>query len=366
MIRWRYITGENEKASLALASDEFIMRKYVSWASSDYPEPMLRIYTYRPNCAIVGRFQNLSAEVNLQICRDLDIEVNRRMTGGGSAIMGEKQLMVALASSVDHPIIPAHPARILPKLARGMIAGLAELGIKAEFRPKNDIVVNGRKIGGSAICIEENGAFLYHATLLVEFDVDLMVRVLDTPMEKISDKGISSFKERMITVREMLGHEISVSDAREAICRGFEKAFKMTAVHAPFNPMEREEILKIEKNKYLSQEWLDQRQPASDMVGECVQKTPAGLVRAYVSLIGDTIKSALVTGDFFSGNRVIHDIEAALKWGRSDEESIARTISVAMSPSANSVHGIDAQTLGSIIYRAVVNAKSKTATEDSA
>lgn len=359
MIRWRYITGDAERASRALASDEFMMNKYAAWAAAGYPEPMLRIYTYHSNCVVVGQFQNLAAEVNQTVCEELGIEVNRRMTGGGSAIMGEQQLMIALASSVEHPMIPAHPARILPKLAKGMIAGLAELGVEAEFRPKNDIVVHGRKIGGSAICVEENGAFLYHATVLLDFDVALMVKVLDTPAEKISDKGIRSFEERMITVREVLGRNVSVSEAREAICRGLEHTFKMSAVHTPFNLIELQEIANLEKNKYHSDEWIYQRHPAPDMTGESISKTPAGLVRTYVSLIGDTIKSVLITGDFFSGNRVIHDIEAALKWGRSDEESIARTINVIMSGSNSSIQGIDSKTLAGIVYRAVVNARSK-------
>jgi lipoate-protein ligase A len=330
-----------------------MMSKYGAWASAGYPEPMLRIYTYRSHCAVIGRFQNMLAEVNLPECEALGVEVNRRMTGGGTGFMGGQQLMVALASSVDHPVIPAHPARILPKLARGVVLGLAELGVKADFRSKNDVVVNGRKIGGTAICIEENGALLYHATVLLDFDIELMLRVLDTPAEKISDKGISSFEQRMTSVSEVLGTTVDAGQAREAICRGFEHAFKMSAVHTPFTTVEMEAIGKLEREKYLSSAWLEQRQPAPDMLGASIRKTPSGLVRTYVSLIGDTIKSVLITGDFFSGNRLINDIESALKWGRADEESISRTIRVVMKNSSSSIQGIDAATLASIIYSAV-------------
>ena len=95
------------------------------------------------------------------------------------------------------------------------------------------------------------------------------------------------------------------------------------------------------------------------MLGESITKTPAGLVRAYVSLNGNTIKSVLITGDFFSGNLVVNDIEAALKWGRSDQESIMRTITAAMSSSGTSIQGIDAKSLAKMIHTAVENARNR-------
>jgi lipoate-protein ligase A len=358
MIRWRYTTGDGESASWALASDELLMARYARWAEGGFSEPTLRIYTFRSHCALVGRFQNTEAEVNLPECRALNVEVRRRMTGGGAVLMGERQLMIALTSSAEHPVIPSHPARALPKLARGVIAGLEELGIAAEYRPKNDIVVNGRKIGGTAIAIEETGAFLFHATVLLDFDVPLMLRVLNIPAEKISDKGISSHKERLTTARRELGCDVDVQEAREAVCRGFERVFRITAVHTPFSSTEIEGIGKLEREKYLTDAWLYQRQPEPDMLGTSIRKTPAGLVRAYVALIGDTIKSVLITGDFITGNRVVNDIEAVLKWGRSDRESIARAVRVAMSSSGASLHGTDPDELAGIIHDAVTHAHS--------
>lgn len=356
MIHWRYITGDNESASRALASDEFLMGRYSAWASGEYPEPSLRIYTYRSHTALVGRFQNVEAEVNLPECRSLGVEVNRRVTGGGAIIMGDRQLMIALASSSEHPVIPAHPVRILPKMARGVIMGLAELGIHAEFRPKNDIVVNGRKIGGSAMCIEETGAFLYHATVLLDFDIPFMLRVLNIPPEKLSDKAVKSHEERMTSIFRETGKRVTVQEAREAICRGFEQAFKMSAVHVPFTPVELQKISGLEHEKYLTDAWVFQRQPAPDMIGQCVRKTPAGLVRAYVAMAGDTIKSVLFTGDFISDERFIKDVEAALKWGRADRDSIARTIRVAMSGSSQSPQDLGPDELADIVREAVTNA----------
>lgn len=357
MIKWRYITGESESASSALAADEYLMTRYDTWTESDFPEPILRIYTMKSNNVLIGRFQNPEAEVDLEECCRLSVPVNRRMTGGGAVMMGEHQLMVSIPCSVEHPLIPAHPARILPKLARGIISGLAMLGINAEYRPKNDIVVNGKKIGGSAICIEKTGAFLYQASVLVDFDIPLMMRVLNIHPEKGSDKGIASYDERLTTVTRELGVPASVSNVREAICRGFEQAFKMTAVHMPFSSSEIEQINLFENSKYNTPEWINQRIPAPDMLGDFVMKTPAGLIHTYAALTGDTVKSVLITGDFFSNDRHIKDIEAALKWGRSDRESIIRTIRVVMSDKIDSIYGLTADELGLAISNAAANAR---------
>ena len=358
MIRWRYITGESETASRGLATDEFLMDKYSRWAEDGYPDPVLRISTLRSHCVLVGRFQNTEAEVNLPECSIMGVEVNRRATGGGTVLMGEDQLLVSFASSAHHPIVPAHPARMLPKLAKGIVAGLELLGIPAEFRPKNDIEVGGRKIGGTAIYIEESGALLYHATVLLDFDMPLMLETLSIPMEKISDKEINSIEERLTTANRELGRAVSVDEAREAICKGFEQAFKMSAVYSPFSPEEIEKIEKLEREKYKSPEWVFQRQPAPDMLGTSIKKTPAGMVRAYASLSGDIIKSVLITGDFFSGDRIINNIEAALKWGKSDRESIAKGIKLTIGNETETVEGIDVDMMADIIYSAVVSAKT--------
>ena len=357
MVKWRYITGERESAGGGLAADEFLMNQYSSWAASDCPEPTLRIYTFRNHCALIGRFQNLEAEVNVPRCQKLGIEANRRVTGGGAVLMGEDQLMVALASSVDHPIVPSHPARILSKMARGIIAGLDELGIKAEYRAKNDIVVNAKKIGGTAICVEETGAFLYQASVLLDFDVALMMKTLRIPAEKFSDKGIASAKDRITTVKRELGRRVEMPHAREAVIRGFERAFRVSAAHSPFTATEVEQIHELEIKKYMSRSWIYQRVPARDMLGQALKKTPAGLIHVYVTLAGDMVKSVLITGDFFSGNRLVNDIEAALKWGRTDKESIARVIRVVTTGAGTSIQGLSPNDLAEIIHVATTNAR---------
>jgi lipoate-protein ligase A len=58
-----------------------------------------------------------------------------------------------------------------------VITALAMLGLKADFRPRNDIEINGKKISGTG-GTESDDAFLFQGTMLVDFDVNTMLKAL--------------------------------------------------------------------------------------------------------------------------------------------------------------------------------------------
>lgn len=66
-------------AGYGLAADEFFTSTYA--AESTEHGATLRLYTYRDHCALVGRFQNIHAELDLDACQREEVEVGRRLTG---------------------------------------------------------------------------------------------------------------------------------------------------------------------------------------------------------------------------------------------------------------------------------------------
>jgi hypothetical protein len=82
------------------------------------------------------------------------------------------------------------------------------------------------------------------------------------------------------------------------------------------------------RDKYASEDWLFARTPQHDANATALLRTPAGLVRLYLALQGDTIKSALFTGDFNDIPPPIARFEAGVKWARlarRDIEAIAES-----------------------------------------
>jgi lipoate-protein ligase A len=355
-----------------LAADEYLMRQ---WRGPDDEfDASLRLYTYRSHCVVVGRFQDLVAEVRVSECERLGVTFNRRPTGGGAILMGADQLGVALTFAPDRADLPARPAALFQHLVEGVSAGLRRLGIEARFRPKNDLEADGRKIAGLGLCRDAGGGLLFHTSLLVDLDVPLMLRVLNIPPEKVTDKLIRHVADRTTTVRRELGRDVALDDVRAEVANGYSTSFQADLVPRSFDESELLAIRELESSRYATDEWVFQRGlsasdgdprqlsrtalgggcfgPRSNGVGVAVHKTPAGLLRVYVALSGEsTIKSALVTGDFFADPASLARFEARLKWAPATRSSVESAAVAELDP--DGITHLDHKDLVDVICRAV-------------
>ncbi len=353
METWRYIQDDGVTASFGLAADEFLLRT----AALGGPTA-LRLYTYRPHAALVGRFQNVDAELRVDECRRLGADVNRRLTGGGAIIMGDAQLGLALAIPPKDSPKTHNPALLFQHYAGPIIDGLRTLGVAAGFRPKNDIEVGGKKIAGLGLYADEKGGLLFHTSILVGLDVPLMLRLLNLTPEKISDKDITSFEERLTTVRQVVGGEIAVEEVRQAIRSAFQRGPDVRLEPQPFSPEEIARVQQLEERRYRSPEWIFQRTPPLDARGSSVCKTEAGLLRVYVSLAGSTLKSVVITGDFFGDRQALRDLEARLKWSSGAPDSMARNVEEAWAEAPRGpIWGLSPAVLTQAIVAAIADAQ---------
>ena len=355
---WRYIEDDGVSASFGLAADEYLIQ------AVGVTMPTLRLYTYGSHAALVGRFQNTEAEVHVDECQRRGIAINRRPTGGGAIVMGANQLGVALVAPTDGSPPSVCQAAIFETCAAGLSAGLRRLGIASAFRPKNDLEVEGKKIAGLALALDERDTFLCHASLLVDLDVELMLAVLNLPVEKIADKAIASFEERLTTVRReskgMGGEPIPVEEVRALVRAGFREVLGAQFEPQPWTTEELQAIGDLERRKYGTPEWVFERTPARDAVGMSLLKTSAGLLRVYVALSGETLKSVMVTGDFIATTRAVNSLEAKLKWTRAAPESIAEKVHAVFAGDGPLALGLAENTLIEALCAAVRAAKGNT------
>lgn len=318
----RLIQDDDVGAAEGLALDEALMGAY----GRGQPEvpATLRLYTYRSHCALVGRYQNLAAEVDLEACRRTGTEVSRRPTGGGAIIMGAGQLGVAL---VDRTPVDRRPREIIEECSAAIVSGLAELGITATFRGKNDLEVAGRKIAGLGLYVDDTGAMLFHASVLADLDVDFMLEVLRIPVAKLADKAAAAVGERVTTVSRETGVLHTGATVREVIGLGFAKAFGVELT--PSAP-DRTELLRaatLVGDRYRADAWLSEQSAIPDGSGSALLKTPAGLLRMYVSTHGDLVKSAVVVGDFSILPPAVGHLESGLRWQRLDPRTVTAIVS---------------------------------------
>ena len=275
----------------------------------------LRFLRFTP-CALLGFHQSAEQELRTDYCAENGIDIQRRITGGGAIYFDETQIGWELyldkktLGSSDMSVIAA---RICTAAAKG----ISRLGVNAVFRPRNDIEVDGRKVSGTGGAFDGD-SILYQGTLLIDFDVERMLRVLRIPAEKLSDKAIASARERVVNLKDLLGFLPSVDDVQAAMAGAFAQEFGVKFERADrLGPVEQtlyEEALR----EIDSPDWvgLHSRPAAEAPTAEVIYRSPGGLMRAAVLL--DTykkrIKQVWITGDFFvNPRRMVADLESALR-----------------------------------------------------
>ncbi len=316
----------------------------------------LRFLQFSPPCTLVGYHQSVEQEIRMDFCQAHGIEINRRITGGGALFWDETQLGWEIYASRDFDGLPEDLEELYAFVCHGAVLGLAELGIQAAFRPKNDIEVRGRKISGTG-GTEMGGFFLFQGTLLVDFDVETMLRALRIPIEKLKDKEIDSIKERVTCLAWELGEAPALSRIKAALARGFARILNVDLMPGPLTDAETQ-LLKDKLPYFRSQEWIYglRRSLARRQDLRALRKTRGGLVRASLVVDDRTerIKTLLLTGDFFAyPRRAILDLEARLKDAPADRESIHRIVDEFFAESQVRIPGVEPDDIASTIEEAL-------------
>jgi len=174
----------------------------------------LLIYSRDRPCVSVGRFQKVDETVNLEYVKKNNISVVRRVSGGSNIYSDENQLTYSLVVSKDK--LPPSRDGSFAMICGAAVAALKELGIAAEHKPVNDILVNGKKISGGAQA-RSNSAVLQHGSIILDIDDSVVTSsLIDT--KKRSYGGLTS-------VKECLGYVPSRSVIVDALISGFSEVF---------------------------------------------------------------------------------------------------------------------------------------------
>ena len=357
MKSWRLVDTGYRSAAENMALDEVILE----CRAKDLVPNTMRFLQFDPPAVLVGYHQDVEQEIRLDYVNNHGIEVGRRLTGGGAIYFDSPALgweIIASKASVPY----SRPEEIFPIICEGAVKGLKILGVQAEFRPKNDIEVKGRKISGTG-GTERDGAFLFQGTLLTDFDIEGMVRALKIPIEKLKDKELKSARERVTCLKWELGVLPSNREIKKALKRGFEQALGIKIVEGRLSPAE-ETLVREKLPAFQSEEWiyLDRRSLDEAVIVRAVDKTPGGLIRVSLAIDkgANLIKSILINGDFFvfpSG--AILDLEAALKFTLCEERVIREIIQNFFTKKRVEMPGVTPNDLAELIFEAIDRASYK-------
>lgn len=247
MKKIRHIKLINDKGARQMAIDEAILNSAINGLS----ENTIRFYTWRPSAISIGFFQSMKEEVDVDVAKKSGVDLVRRYTGGGAVFHQHELTYSLLISEKD---LPSDIIKSYEHICRGIILGLADLGVTASFSPINDIIVGAKKISGNAQT-RKGGYLLQHGTILLDIDVEKMFSLLLVPDEKMKDKLIKNVKERVTSLYLETGKNYEEDFLEQVFLSSFSKALGFIPATGELSNHELEEAEKLLKEKYENDSW---------------------------------------------------------------------------------------------------------------
>lgn len=188
----------------------------------------------------MGYFRRIEQDVDVHECELLGIQIVRRTSGGGSIYTDKNQLIF---SSVTTRPLGHDVEESFTQTCGCIIDALDECGVRATYKPPNDVLVNGKKISGSAQ-VKKKRAYITHSTIILSMDHEIVKKVL-----KGVKHGYTS------SILEQCNKVISIDALKAAIKNAFMNRFGIEFKAEEFSMQEQDLIDKLMKNKYGTHEW---------------------------------------------------------------------------------------------------------------
>jgi len=261
---WRIIPFARGDAFENMAIDEAIFRMN---QQKDMP-PTLRLYGWKKQAVSLGYFQDADREIQRSYCRDRDIDIVRRPTGGKAVLHGN-DLTYSLVGRGDNPLFSPDIIETYRIISECLLRGLAKSGVEARMVEegrigdassdafcfaasyKNELLSDGKKICGSAQ-VRARGVFLQHGSILIDFDpaaVRAAIIANDTAMKA------DTLNARVSSIRRSIGETIGMDTLCRNIASGFEEVLKVRLIEGRLSPEEERLKDRLLKNKYKTARW---------------------------------------------------------------------------------------------------------------
>ena len=158
-------------------------------------EPVVFTWIVAPT-VIYGRHQLREQEVNEAYCAEHGIRVVQRQSGGGCVYADEGNVMVSLVDP------STHSQEVFDSFLTMLSGALRQLGDDAVTTQHNDILVNGRKVSGTACYTTPTGTVV-HASILYDVNLEALEQAITPTAEKLAKHAVQSVRQRVINLREI-------------------------------------------------------------------------------------------------------------------------------------------------------------------
>lgn len=282
------------------SNDPFFNHALEEYILTHTNEEVFILWINRPSI-LIGRNQNTYSEINRSYVLEHNIDVVRRLSGGGTVFCDLGNInftFITNKSGEDTGFI---------RFAQPVINALRALDIPAEFSGRNDILIEGKKISGNAQ-YHYKDRLLHHGTLLYNGSITSLQAALVTKPLKYKDKSVKSVASRVTNIKSYMKKSMEVTEFKEYL-QSF--VMKEANIHSIYQLTDTElsEINKIKKERFESELWNYGKTP--DFTFENSVKFSSGLVEYHLNIQKGLIQDIRITGDFF-GELPISELENIL------------------------------------------------------
>lgn len=180
----------------------------------------------RPDSPYVclGLHDDLHYEIDREYCQYEGIPLLRRETGGGVVYLDQGQIFYQLVIRQDNSLLPLNRTKLYPRFLQPAISLYRRLGLPAELKAPADISAGGRKCSGNA-CGDIGQCVAYVGNILVDFDFQIMSRVLQVPGEAFRCCLKKTMLDNMTTLGQWCPQVPDYNSLANILITSFEQEF---------------------------------------------------------------------------------------------------------------------------------------------
>ena len=232
----------------------------------------LRFFQFAAGCVLLGHYQRAEHEVRLDFCQQQSIAVNRRLTGGNTVYWDGSLLGWAVVLPRAGQAAANQADSLRYQIAAAIIAGLSQLGVKAQYQYPAAIEVAGRQIVWFSGTRQGTAFFCQGYIRVSDCDVHTLLRALRIPTEKLVNKEVDLFKQSLASLASVLGAPPPLAVIKAAITAGFCRIFQIAASEKKMTPVE-EAYYKTSYQEVAARQWVFGSQAAPRPTGYQLRST---------------------------------------------------------------------------------------------
>jgi len=291
-----------------LASEEYLLK--------NFQEDLFLLYRNTPSI-VVGKHQNTLAEINLPFVQEQEILVARRISGGGTVFHDLGNLNFAFFTSGKEGELVDYKSATLP-----ILEALKEMGLEARLGKRNELLLKGLKISGTASHVFKQRV-LHHGTLLFSSEMGKLSAALKSDKERFTDRAVKSVQSSVTNISDHLTEGMDVEMFQERILNHMLRTYK-DAKPYQFSRTDIAEIKVLRDSKFSTWEWNFGYSPKYQFCRSISFKT--GSLELHMNVEKGVIKELKIIGDFTSMKDIVL-LETLLVGTIHDPETIRNKLS---------------------------------------